>query len=89
MVVRKLFKTCTFEQYSVKVNFIAHSDAPNVNVISNVLTQQFAVAVIDGKIPQGTRHCSNYTVITMSQQLCHHGETLFQTYSGPDIPTIL
>lgn len=56
---------------------------------SKILTEQFAVTVVDGEVPQGSGHCPNHTVIAVSQQLCHHGKTLLQTHGGPDIPTIL
>lgn len=55
----------------------------------SILTEQFTVTVVDGEVPQGSGHCPNHAVIAMCQQLCHHGKTLLQTHSGPDIPTIL
>lgn len=54
-----------------------------------ILTEQFAVAVVDGEVSQGSRHCPNHAVVAMSQQLRHHRESLLQTHGGPDIATIL
>lgn len=56
---------------------------------SRGLTEKLAVAVVDGEVPQGSRHGSDHAVIAVSQQLCHHGETLLQSDRGPDIPAIL
>lgn len=56
---------------------------------SGQLTEKFAVAVVDGEVPQGSRHGSHHAVVTVSQQLRHHGETLLQSHGGPDVPTVL
>lgn len=35
--------------------------------LKNLLTKQFAVAIVNGKIPQGSGHCSDHAIIAMSQ----------------------
>lgn len=53
------------------------------------LTQELTVAVVDGEVPQGSRHCPNNTIVIMGEQFCHDGEALFQTHHGSDVPTKL